>query len=104
MHQRCALQSVVGTLILQVMVGQTAQFVIDQGQERLQVVAVATPPTLQELCDLTRRLVRQQIRPQRVGITGCVAYRFPFRLSNTEKHRKTGGLRVPHSQKRFLFR
>jgi hypothetical protein len=71
------------------MVRQTAQFVIDQGQERLQVVAVATPPTLQELCDLTRRLVRQQIRPLRVGITGCEAYRFPFRLSNTEKHRKT---------------
>jgi hypothetical protein len=46
-----------------VMVGQTAQFVIDQGQELLQVVAVATPPTLQELCDLTRRLMRQQIRP-----------------------------------------
>jgi hypothetical protein len=45
------------------MMGQTVQFVINQGQERLQVVAVATPPTLQELCDLTRRLMRQLIRP-----------------------------------------
>jgi hypothetical protein len=70
------------------MVGQTAQFVIDQGQELLQVVAVATPPTLQELRDLTRRLMRQQIRPSPVEITGCVAYRFPFRLSNTDNTEK----------------
>jgi hypothetical protein len=45
------------------MVGQTPQLVIDQGQQRFQVLGVATPPALQELCDLTRRLMRQQIRP-----------------------------------------
>ena len=63
MHQRCALQSVIRTLIPQVVMGQTAQFVVDQWQERVPGFAVASPPTLQELCDLTRRLMRHQVRP-----------------------------------------
>jgi hypothetical protein len=60
MHERCTLQSVLGPLIPQMSVSQTAQFFIDQGQERVQGLAVAIPPALQKLRDLIRRPMRHR--------------------------------------------
>jgi hypothetical protein len=58
MHKRGAVQSVVGTLVPQVVVGQTTQLVINQRQEGIQGATVTSPPALQQLYDPIRSLMR----------------------------------------------
>ena len=45
-HQGGALQSVVGTFLAQLKVGQALEFLVDDGQQGVQSLAVATPPAL----------------------------------------------------------
>ena len=91
-HQGCALQSVLLTLVPQVTAGQTAQFVIHEWQERVQGLAVALPPALQQRCDLTRRPMSHRFAP--LEALGWVAYPFAFRLSNIGKARAVPLLRA----------
>jgi hypothetical protein len=57
MNQRGALQGVVWPFVPQLKVGQTPQFFVDQGKQRVECLSVTAPPYLQQLRDLAWRLV-----------------------------------------------
>jgi hypothetical protein len=48
---------VVWPFVPQLKVGQTAQFLVDQGEHRVECLSVTPPPYLQQLRDLAWRLV-----------------------------------------------
>ena len=90
MYQRCALQSMAGTLTAQVVLGNLPEFVIDKGDEGIEDLAVSAPPPAEQFCDLTRRSLMQGCAPKRHARDPCAQETY-IRLT-TVNEMKTGTL------------
>jgi hypothetical protein len=88
MHQSGTLQGVTDSLVPELKVRQTAQFLVDQRQQLIEGLAVAAPPALQKFGYLVGKLVPHNDFPPVRGL-GRLAYPFQCVLS-IEDAGKTG--------------